>query len=83
MRITCPTICTSCQSPIGHIYIPFLRSKNNQLRNYEEQTGYKLTNSSSIESINMKDFLDKNNINNICCRKEILGHILITQDTID
>ena len=79
---TISPICTSCQSPIGHVFPLYNIAKNIQVDEYLERKGYKATDNSAMESINMGEFLTKNDITNSCCRVQILGHNLIIQDTI-
>lgn len=79
---TISPVCVSCQSSIGHIYTLYTMIKNKKVEKYIEETGFKPSDNSAIENVNMGEFLTKCGIRNMCCRTQVLGHELIVQGTI-
>lgn len=81
--ITISPVCMSCGMSVGHVYGLYKMIYDKRIEEYINETGYKVTDPSTIQKVAMGDFLNKVvDKSRLCCRQSILGHISIVQDSV-
>ena len=73
MENTITPICRTCHTQIGHIYPIYKTILINRIKEYNDKHDYDINDFAAVESIRMSDIFEICNINNPCCRGQIMG----------
>lgn len=75
MENTITPVCRTCHTSIGHIYPVYEHILEHRIEKYNREDGFELNDFAAMENVSMEDVFKKLNINNLCCRGQIMGFV--------
>ena len=78
---TISPICVSCGSRIGDMYTVYIMIREQRVKERSIEEGYQPYDPAALSGILMNDVLQALKIENLCCRKSIIGFSRTTHTT--